>query len=247
MIATAEKGEDRLHQMVLKALRTEILRGLHPVGAALPSEATLVARFGVSRHTVREALRQLRELGLVEPRQGFGTVVTQQGGPQPYVHRVSSISDLHDFGVESRYFGDSATLIKTPPSVAPHLHATDAQSWLRIDGLRYAPGDDVPLCEVEIFVAAQFAGVGRLLGKQSGPIYALIELIYGESIGDVEQFVRAFKLEAPSHALKLPAGETVIEIRRVYHTLDGDTAEVTFNRYPADRFSMSMHLRRMKA
>lgn len=237
---------DRLYEMVVRALRTEILRGLHPIGTALPSESALVSRFGVSRHTVREALRQLRELGLVESRQGFGTVVTQPGGQQPYVHRVNSIGDLHDFNVESRYFGDTARLVKAPPELAGYTGEQADQSWLRIEGIRIAPGDEAPICEVEIYVAAQFAGVGRLLGKQAGPVYALIEVVYGERIGDVEQFLRAYKLESDNAALNLSAGETVVEIRRIYHILDGAIAEVTFNRYPADRFSMSMDLRPMR-
>lgn len=238
---------DRLHQLVLKALRAEILRGIYPVGTAVPSEAVLVQRFGVSRHTVREALRRLRELGLVESRQGFGTVVTQQGGARPYVHRVNSISDLHDVGMESRYEGTSARLVAAPEALLENVTGAGEQSWLRIDGVRFAPGDAVPLCEVEIFVAAAFAGVGRLLGKQVGPIYALIEMIYGESIGDVEQFVRAYKIDEPNTTLHLAAGETIVEIRRIYRTTGGEVAEVTFNRYPAGRFTMSMHLHRLTA
>ncbi|NJP41854.1 GntR family transcriptional regulator [Actinacidiphila epipremni] len=44
-------------------------------GAALPSEATLTARFGVSRWTVRQALTELETAGLIETRQGRGRFV----------------------------------------------------------------------------------------------------------------------------------------------------------------------------
>ena len=244
--APPRKGGDRLYEMVVRALRAEILQGHYPIGAPLPSEAALVSRFGVSRHTVREALRQLRDLGLVESRQGSGTIVTHPGGPQPYVHRIDSITDLHDFNMESRYFGETAKLVRSPPALEPVADKDGDPSWLRIEGVRFAPGDPSPICEVEIFVAAPFAGVGRLLGKQSGPVYALIEVMYGERIGEVEQFIRAWRLDVENPVLGLAPGETVIEVRRIYRTLSGATAEVTFNRYPADRFSMSMHLRRMR-
>jgi len=67
-------SRDSLYKLVVRALRAEILTGIYPIGTAIPSESQLVSRFGVSRHTIREALRHLRELGLVESRQGFGTV-----------------------------------------------------------------------------------------------------------------------------------------------------------------------------
>ncbi len=58
----------------------------------MPSEAELVAQFGVSRMTVNRALRELQAEGLVERVQGVGTFAAQ-------LHRVSStltIRDLHE-------------------------------------------------------------------------------------------------------------------------------------------------------
>jgi DNA-binding GntR family transcriptional regulator len=239
---------DKLNKMVVQALRSEILTGIYPVGTPLPSEAQLVARFSVSRHTVREALRQLRDLGLVESRQGFGTTVTQSSsGGQHYVHRVDSISDLHDYGVESDYSAETTQIMKAEGALAARLEDDSGGSWLRIEGLRFAPAQKTPLCEVEIYVASRFAGVGRLLGRRAGPVYALIEAVYGERIGEVEQTVRALKLDANEPTrLEVEPGETLIEIRRTYRLLDGSVAEITFNRYPADRFSMSMNLKRVR-
>jgi GntR family histidine utilization transcriptional repressor len=57
----------------------------------MPSEADLVAQFGVSRMTVHRALRELQDAGLIERVQGVGTFAAQ-------LHRVSStltIRDLH--------------------------------------------------------------------------------------------------------------------------------------------------------
>jgi GntR family histidine utilization transcriptional repressor len=61
-------------------------------GAQMPSEAELVARFGVSRMTVNRALKELQAEGLVERVQGVGTFAAR-------LHRVSStltIRDLHE-------------------------------------------------------------------------------------------------------------------------------------------------------
>ncbi|GAA4616196.1 FadR/GntR family transcriptional regulator [Saccharopolyspora hordei] len=60
---------------MLAHLRDAIVRGEHPVGAKLPSEAALGAEFEVSRSVVREALRGLQALGLTVSRSGKGTFV----------------------------------------------------------------------------------------------------------------------------------------------------------------------------
>ncbi|MFB9569158.1 FCD domain-containing protein [Saccharopolyspora hordei] len=62
-------------EAVLAHLRDAIVRGEHPVGAKLPSEAALGAEFEVSRSVVREALRGLQALGLTVSRSGKGTFV----------------------------------------------------------------------------------------------------------------------------------------------------------------------------
>lgn len=51
-------------------IRGEILSGKLAPGAKLPSEGNLAAEFGVSRNVIREAMRNLRSMGLVEISQG---------------------------------------------------------------------------------------------------------------------------------------------------------------------------------
>ena len=81
---------DPLYLRVARELKGEILAGTLPVGAQLPTEDQLCARFGVSRHTVREALRRLREDHLVASRQGAGTVVVSGQGQDAYAHDIRS-------------------------------------------------------------------------------------------------------------------------------------------------------------
>jgi len=72
----------RLADGVLAELTGAILDGRLPEGGALPSEARLAARFGVSKQVVREAIRQLAALGVVEIGQGRSTrVVAMTGEP----------------------------------------------------------------------------------------------------------------------------------------------------------------------
>jgi GntR family histidine utilization transcriptional repressor len=77
---------------VKQFLKKELSRGRWPPGTQMPSEAELVAQFGVSRMTVTRALRELQSEGLVSRLQGVGTFAA-------HLYRVSStltIRDLHE-------------------------------------------------------------------------------------------------------------------------------------------------------
>jgi GntR family transcriptional regulator, histidine utilization repressor len=77
---------------VKQHLKDGLAAGRWPPGALMPSEAELVAEFGVSRMTVNRALRELQSEGLVARTQGVGTFAAP-------LHRVSAtltIRDLHE-------------------------------------------------------------------------------------------------------------------------------------------------------
>ena len=65
----------RVYQDVARQLRRFIEDGRLRAGDMLPPERELAERLGVSRGSVRDAIRTLELVGLVEPRQGEGTVV----------------------------------------------------------------------------------------------------------------------------------------------------------------------------
>jgi DNA-binding FadR family transcriptional regulator len=65
-----------LARAVTAELVERIVRGVHPPGTSLPTEPALCEAFSVSRTVVREAVKVLQEKGLVQVRQGAGTMIT---------------------------------------------------------------------------------------------------------------------------------------------------------------------------
>jgi GntR family transcriptional repressor for pyruvate dehydrogenase complex len=65
----------RLYQQIADDVEKLILNGTFPPESRLPSEQELADRYGVSRNVIREALKSLKELGLVSIRTGSGTYV----------------------------------------------------------------------------------------------------------------------------------------------------------------------------
>lgn len=72
-----EQVADYMEQMILDAKETQ-----WEAGGKLPSEQELADRFGVSRNVVREAIKLLKERGLVDPRNGVGAYVTKPESQQ---------------------------------------------------------------------------------------------------------------------------------------------------------------------
>src|SRR5271169_4063268 len=66
----------RLYEQIVQQVEESILKGQLKAGDQLPAERDLAQRFGVSRTAVREAVKTLREKGLVEAYSGRGTFVT---------------------------------------------------------------------------------------------------------------------------------------------------------------------------
>ncbi len=236
-----------LYRQVVQTLKTEIVSGVYPVDSQLPTEGALRQRFGVSRHTVREALRELKEAGLITSRQGSGTTVIRPGGPRTYVHEVASITDLIQLNRDTTLNIASSAMVTAEHELAERIGCNEGSRWLKIEGYRYAPDDPVPVCHTEVFVHEDFAGVARLVGRRPGPIYLWVEDMYGESIAEIEQTLRATAVPATiAPTLALAAGDIVIEVHRTHRLANGTVAIVGINLHPAARFMHSMTLRRMK-
>jgi len=84
--ADASSGLPR-YALVANDLMERIAAGEYPIGSLLPKEVDLSAEYGISRHTMREALRRLDEAGLVSRRRRAGTEVLAAAPVASYRHR----------------------------------------------------------------------------------------------------------------------------------------------------------------
>lgn len=82
-----------LADRIVQTIKAEILSGVLPAGARLPTETELGKRFGVSRATVRSAIKELDVLGLVTARQGSGTFVRTEASVGDGLEKMGSISE----------------------------------------------------------------------------------------------------------------------------------------------------------
>jgi DNA-binding GntR family transcriptional regulator len=161
------------------------------------------------------------------------------------VHSVASIEELVSYAVETRYEIEASGLVTADAALAQRLGCREGQAWLRITGLRYAPGQPAPFCWTEVFIHQDYSGITRMLARRPGPIYAWIEDLYGERIAEIEQVLVARAIPAAvAGPLLTDKGASGIEVRRTYRLSSGVVAEIAFNLHPAERFRYAMTLRR---
>lgn len=236
-----------LYLQVASALKDAIVSGAYPVGSLLPTEDSLCAEFSVSRYTVRGALRLLRDDGLVASRQGAGTVVTPPHAASADARQVMSINDLVAFASSTRFSIASIKTVVLNKKLAARTDLPGGSEWLQVLGRRLSQDDETVQCLTEYYIHRSFAVVGRLLQRHTGPVFPLIEDMFGQSIVEVQQQISA-ALVSPSQAtaLDVEAGSAALEVRRSYTTSEGTIAQVTLNTHPASRFQHVMTMRRMK-
>lgn len=179
-------------EQILVDLRERILNGSLPRGAKLPTEREMACRYGVSGATVREAIRALVAIHMVEVRHGSGAYVTADG-EQLIAQSLSSMIQLERIelrdimGVQrvlNAYCAELAATAATPHdlevlSSALDLldnpaSANDAETALRrfLVGLAVASHNPLllPICkflaELQIDMARKMAGSSVRMWRQ---------------------------------------------------------------------------------
>jgi DNA-binding GntR family transcriptional regulator len=238
---------DHRYLQVARTLRKEIVDGVYPVGSQLPTEQQLCERFEVSRYTVREALRRLRDDNLVESRPRAGTLVVPRPASNSYVQDVMSINDLLAFATGAPFTIESNAMVTIDDDLAARTGLKVGSEWLAVRGYRRADGSQAPVCKTEYYINRAFAAVGRMLQRHSGPIFPLIEDLFGVSVVEVRQEIAAVMVTPEMAALlQIETGSAALEMQRTYITSDGEVAQVTVNTHPSTRYRHSMTMRRVK-
>jgi GntR family transcriptional regulator len=95
-----EHSDEPLWRQVLDDLEARLASG--EIGDRFPTDRELVEHYGVSRHTVREAVRRLTARGVVDRVRGRGSVVTQREFVEPFGTLYSLFRAVETGGVEQR-------------------------------------------------------------------------------------------------------------------------------------------------
>src|SRR5574341_442264 len=160
---------ERLYQQIVEQIERRIIAGDLKVGDQLPSERELAEQFAVSRIAVREAVKALREKGLVEIRPGKGTFITN--GTSGVVR--NSLGLLIKFGSTD----GSSNLVEVREILEPEIAALAATRITdeQIAAMSEAVGImDTALDNVDVFVEADLDFHLALAQATQNPIIPLL-------------------------------------------------------------------------
>ena len=237
-------GQPR-YVLVANTLVNAITRGVYGVGDRLPTEFDLCKRFGISRHTVREAMRELRELGLVSRRAGVGTVVKSVKPMQRYIESASSLADIVQHAEGTRLRVQAKRQILTEGELCELLRCPPGEQWLLIEAVRYALRQDAPLAFVQIYIPPAYGEIGDRIGASQAAVYSLIESHFGERVTEVQQEIGAVSIPtAVAQCLQVKPRSPGLTVVRRYYNVNDRLLEVAVNTHPAaDRYRYSTRLR----
>jgi GntR family transcriptional regulator len=235
------------YAQVARDLAEGIATGRYPIGSLLPTEFELCDRYRVSRHTMRAAIRELQELGLVSRRKKVGTRVEAASPSSGYRQSLASIEDLIQFGAAHRRVVREIEDIVADRALAKELGCPPGTRWLRISSLRMkGEGDAAPIGWTDVYVNAAYSGLREIVRDSPAVLIStLIESHYGRRIAEIRQDIQATLVAAKLAAeLGMEAGSPVLRIIRHYVDAAGHAFEISITIHPADRFTFSILLRR---
>src|SRR3569833_3935476 len=172
---------------IFNTLSRRMETGKYSVDTRLPTESELCDEFNASRFTVREALRRLVEQGMVQRRQGAGSIVISATPQARYVHSLSSLSDLFQFALETDYELLSIEQVILDAKTAAGVGGSAGERWHVLKGLRRHEKGGKIVCYLHSYVAPRAGRFVRDLKHCVGPFYAHLSERSGEEIIDVEQ------------------------------------------------------------
>jgi GntR family transcriptional regulator len=223
-------------------LAERISQGQLAAGTRLPSEPELAAEFGVSRATLREALRALEGQGLVRRRWGSGTYVTEQTRVANSLEENFGVSDaIRAAGMQA---GTTQGRTRTGPASAGEaegLGLDPGQDVLVVERVRTADGR--PVVFSRDILPSKIIGDRADLAEQMlrRSIYEVLERDLGIVINHgVASFRPARADRTVARLLGIRAGELLLYLWQVDYAEGGAAVLFSHEYHLADAFDFSV-------
>jgi GntR family transcriptional regulator len=228
----------QVRQSLLKNIQNQTWRPY----SLIPTEQELMDMFNVSRTTIRQAVNMLVQEGLLEKRQGKGTIVLP-------MKLVSNLSRLRGFAEEVMERGmiPRSQLIRAEFLQTLHFEKTmlrlgENDSVLLIERIRFA--NDTPIA---LERSCWPEKIGRILmgyDLNTAKYYEILENhnVYLKQANEKISAINATLPEAD--LLGIRAGEALLEMTRLSYGLDGEPIEYTKTKFRSDQYSYDIELTR---
>jgi DNA-binding GntR family transcriptional regulator len=237
-IGIDRSGPIPLYFQIARSLEQAIADGTLAPGDRLENEVALGERLGLSRPTIRRAIQELVDRGLLVRRRGVGTQVVH--GP---VNRKVELSSLYeDLDVNGRKPTTEVLNAEIEPAdelAAERLGIEPGRPTLHIKRLRYADG--VPLAILENTLPEAFIAIDEAALGEHG-LYQLLRS-RGVTMRVATQRIGARQATAEEgRLLGIPDGSAVLTVTRTAFDNSGRAVEFGRHCYRSDLYSFEVTL-----
>lgn len=232
-----------LYEQIKQVLRSRVLDGTYQPHQQMPSESEMMAAFDVSRITVRQALNDLQNEGLIFRIHGKGTFVSK---PKAF----QDLGRLQGFGEAMRQMGyETFARVISIRSVVPtvqvqeRLHLPKRARVTELQRLRFLNREPISL-DITYLPAA----IGARLAKEdlaTRDIFVILENDYGLPLGHADlQIGSTLADENLATQLRVEEGSPVLVIERTTYTSDGTPIDYEHLYYRGDAFQYKVRVDR---
>ena len=235
-----------LYHQLKTVLQEMLKRGEWKVNEQLPTEDELGSQFGVSKATVRQALRDLSQAGLVRREQGKGTFVADnkvQFGPRQL---TSFTEEMRDFGMQAGSQVLEHAVDDAAPDIAGKLQLAEGAPVYRLRRLRLAGGD--PMGLQTVYIPCELAPNLFESNFETASLYETLERRYGLVLDHAIQKHFAVALSCgEARLLRVPDNSAALGGERLTYLRGGRPFELARSVMRGDRYQIQLRLVRTPA
>jgi GntR family transcriptional regulator len=233
-----------LYLQIKEVLKQRILDGVYRPHQKLASENELMAAFGVSRITVRQALRDLHNEGLVFSAQGKGTFVSKPKATQS----LESLQGFEESMLAAGFAASSKLLSaaprRPPKDVATALQLGRKEDVVEIKRVRYLNREPVSI-DVSYFPADIGA---RLIGRDlARDLFPMLENELDVPLGHADVKIGASAPDADAQRLlKVGPGDPLLKVERLTYDAAGRPVDFEYLLIRGDAYQYQFRIHRRR-
>jgi len=231
-----------LYERIKGALREGILNGHYAPASLLPSEAALGAHFNASRITVRQALADLQNEGLIFRRHGKGSFVSQPKAFQN-VTALQGFAEAMSQGHAIRNRVLKLQTVPAPTDVAQALQLAPDTAVTELHRVRLL--DQVPVSLEVTWLPDALGSIVARADLVTRDVFLVLEQDAGVALGHATLALDAALADhATATALDTGAGAALLRVERLTHDAQGTPIDFERLYFRGDAFQYRLRLDR---
>lgn len=234
-----------LYLQVIDRLKSDIAKGIYPENQKMPSEFELSKELGVSRATLREALRLLEEENIIIRRHGVGTFVNPKPVFTSGIEQLTSISSMiENAGMTPGMRFLSAQEEPATEEDIERFNCNVNESVVKIERVKTADGEPVVYCIDK--VPASYFPCDFLQNNDADSIFSSLEQSGELHVAYAVTFIDPHVYHEEVSPILNCGKETALLVLKQLHYDDNDRVVLfSKNFFRADKFSFHVIRKRV--